>query len=114
MARTKKQFYFNSGVGPQLSYIHTDEDYMNVYCTVEFATSWAASLIALDLQRLTNGKWTTIASVGKKYLEGYGKQNRSFTNIAKKNASMRVKVKFYNHRNSSELTQTVYSNTWKR
>ncbi|MFK3895182.1 hypothetical protein ACQKFW_13785 [Bacillus subtilis] len=98
------------------SYIHTSENYKNVYATVEMGRTgtWeSAAYCKLYLQRYTNGSWKTIDTASGN--ASYGKKlNVTFTNIAKKSASTRVKLKLYNNWDHSDYMQTVYSSKWTR
>ncbi|AYQ18862.1 hypothetical protein CHH86_07135 [Bacillus paralicheniformis] len=109
-------FTYHSGIGDAKSYIHTSENYINVYATVELGRvgTWGtAAYCKLYLQRYTGGSWKTIDTASGD--AEYGKKlNVTFSNIAKKSASTRVKVKLYNNWKHSELMQTVYSSKWTR
>ena len=110
-------FTFKSGLGPSKSYIHTSDNYKNVYATIELGSvsnGWgSAAYCKLYLQRYTKGSWKTIDSASG-YADYKKRLNVTFSNIAKKSASTRVKVKLYNNWKNSELMQTVYSSKWTR
>ncbi|MCY7999569.1 hypothetical protein MOF05_22420 [Bacillus haynesii] len=110
-------FTFKTGLGPSKSYIHTSDNYKNVYATIELGSRshvWnSAAYCKLYLQRYTKGSWKTIDSASG-YAETGKKLNVTFSNIAKKSASTRVKVNLYNNWKHSELMQTVYSSKWTR
>ncbi|PAD64161.1 hypothetical protein CHH79_09250 [Bacillus siamensis] len=109
-------FTYNTGVVSAKSYIHTSDNYKNVNATIELGRSgtWeTAAYCKLYLQRYTSGSWKTIDTASGN--ASYGKKlNVTFTNIAKKSASTRVKVKLYNNWKHSELLQTVNSSKWTR
>ncbi|AEB25435.1 MULTISPECIES: hypothetical protein [Bacillus] len=109
-------FNYNTGSVIAKSYIHTSDNYKNVYATVELGRSgtWeTAAYCKLYLQRYTSGSWKTIDTASGN--AAYGKKlNVTFTNIAKKSASTRVKVKLYNNWDHTDLIQTVYSSKWTR
>ncbi|MDA7026516.1 hypothetical protein PJ311_07785 [Bacillus sp. CLL-7-23] len=114
--KTTKEFTFHTGAGPMKSYIHTSDNYMNVYSTVEigrFGTWEGIGYCKLYLQRYTKGSWKTIDSASG-VAETGKKLNVTFKNIAKRSTPMRVKVKFYDYEKRSKLFQTVYSAKWTR
>lgn len=109
-------FTYNNGSVAAKSYLHTSDNYMNVYTTVELGRvgTWeTAAYCKLYLQRYTSGSWKTIDTASGN--ASYGKKlNVTFSNIAKKSASTRVKVKLYNNWDHSDYIQTVYSSKWTR
>ncbi|AQY55096.1 hypothetical protein [Geobacillus phage TP-84] len=117
MAKTTTQFQYHSGVGDATSYIHTSEDYMNVYVTVELGRvgTWETEAwCKLALQRYENGAWKTIATA-----QGYAATgqnlNRTFSNISNvMEKPMRVKVDLYANSSYSDYVQTVYTKQWIR
>lgn len=98
-------------------YLITDEDYMNVYATWE--TPHNSYLYAkMTLQRYEDGAWKNVETKGAYACYDYdGRKhaNVQFTNIAKKNAKMRVKISLHDGNNpSSPAIKVAYGNTWVR
>ena len=118
MATTSKAIKLNDnfpygGTG----YLNTSEDYMNVYATWE--TPYNSYVYArMTLQRYEGGAWKNIETKGAyAYYTHQGRKhaNVQFTNIAKKNAKMRVKINLHDGNNpSSPSMQTAYGATWTR
>lgn len=109
-------FNYNTGSVIAKSYIHTSDNYKNVYATVELGRSgtWeTAAYCKLYLQRYTSGSWKTIdtASGNAKIRQ---KIKCYFYKYRQKSASTRVKVKLYNNWDHTDLIQTVYSSKWTR
>ncbi len=114
-ATTGKSFTYNSYLyGSTPGYIATNEDYYSVYASIEMGypsgatspTQKVQDSVTMYLQRYVSGSWTTIDSVSGTVTSG-STLNRTYSNIAKKSTSMRVKAVFGSG-------QVVYSNTWVR
>ena len=119
MARTTTAIKLNSkfAYGGTYGYLKTSEDYKNVYATWETPRNTYV-YAKMTLQRRVDGKWKSIETKGAYAENSFGKHynaNVRFTNIAKKNALMRVKLSLHSGwKRDSPAMQTAYSKTWKR
>ncbi|MCY8986330.1 hypothetical protein [Bacillus atrophaeus] len=111
-----KSFIFPSGVGNATSYVCASDNNYSVNGTVQMGRVGTWETVAytkLYLQRKVDGKWKTI-DTAKGKASTSSKLNRTFSNIAKKKASMRIKAVMYSNSNYTGKLKTAYSNTWKR
>jgi len=93
-ASTSKQvtlYNFTNAIGS----IHTSEDYYSVKVSVVAGYTWLRQKWdwTMELQRYEGGTWKTIGT-RTGYVAYQDDSHRTFTNIAKKNAPMRVKITF--------------------
>jgi len=118
VATTSKAIKLNDNFTyPGTGYLNTSEDYLNVYATWE--TPYNTYVYAkMTLQRYENGAWKNIETKGAYALYSHTQRyhaNVQFTNIAKKNAKMRVKINLHDGWDpSSPSLQTAYGATWTR
>ncbi|MFJ7681215.1 hypothetical protein [Peribacillus butanolivorans] len=109
-------FGLPSGVGTMPASICTSEDSSDVNVTLKSGRvgTWESLYYwSMSLQRYENGAWGTIGS-RTGFVSTDSPSERTFTNVGKKDKSMRVKVNYYYDSGRTDFVKTVYSNKWTR
>lgn len=109
----KSGYFYHDGINANVpASVCVSDDYYSVYCTIR-PNDGSFSLepyhdVTAKLQRYVSGAWTTIDSWSGRCYDNQDR-NITFSNIAKKSASMRVVVTA-----TATGSGTITSPTWTR